>query len=77
MTDRKTVIVYEGHDLLMKDHLIKIYNLEQRIKSMAEWKNVCLAQSITDSTCHNAISFMSPLGFLTQQGNNVDLMTAT
>ena len=56
---------------------MSIKALEDEIRSLEEWKTVCLAQSIEDEACHSAISFVSPLNILTQVGNNVDLSTAS
>lgn len=73
MPEQQTVLVYEGQNLLEKSILLKIKALEDEIKSLDEWKQVCLAQSITDESCHDAISFVSPLSFL----GSLDVQTAT
>ena len=73
MPEQQTVLVYEGENLLEKSILLKIKALEDEIKSLDEWKQVCLAQSITDDSCHDAISCVSPLSFL----GSLDVQTAT
>lgn len=69
------VILYSGSggndNLLTKSNLLQIKEIEEHFTSKPEWKDLCLAQSIDDSSCHSTKSFQSPLVYL--QGINVAL----
>ena len=60
------MILYEaqtGGNILLKSNLVKIYEIEKKMKESEYWKNVCLATSVVDQSCA-AASFSSPLMFL-------------
>ena len=56
-----------GKSLLDKSNLMKIYEIEEYIKAMEDWPNICKAQSISDVTCA-VDSYISPLAFLLLDG---------
>jgi hypothetical protein len=60
------MILYEtkiGGNLLLKQNILKIYEIENNIKDLEQWPNVCLASSVDDTTCSTK-SWISPLLFL-------------
>ena len=63
-------------DLLNKDFLLKIQKMEKEIQEKEEWKNVCKANSVYDTSCSLTESFISPLSFL-EMGGVYDLESAT
>jgi hypothetical protein len=52
-----------GKSLLDKSNLKIVYEIEQKIKGMKDWKLVCKAASINDLSC-GMDSYFSPLAFL-------------
>jgi len=53
----------DGGNLLEKNRLLKIEEMEQKMQSFGKWKEVCLATSTEDTTC-SPISYISSLSFL-------------
>jgi hypothetical protein len=56
-----------GKSLLDKSNLEKIYEIEEYIKAMEDWPNICKAMSISDDSCAMD-SYISPLTFLALDG---------
>ena len=53
-----------GGNLLEKENLIKIKNIEDKIRNHKNWDKICLAQSEEDLSCHQTEAFITPLIFL-------------
>mmetsp|Transcript_4511 Transcript_4511/g.7690 ORF Transcript_4511/g.7690 Transcript_4511/m.7690 type:complete len:96 (+) Transcript_4511:428-715(+) len=53
----------DGESLLQKSKLLKIQEIEQKVREFERWENVCLATSASDSQCSQD-SFTSMLVFL-------------
>lgn len=73
------MILYEGlagGNLLQKENLLIIENIENEIKGYENWPNVCLAASVDDESCASE-SFLSPLMFLQLAGVTKDLADMT
>ena len=58
----------EDGDLLDKDNLLKIQEIENHVKGIENWENLCYAESENDSKCNEQISFVTPLAFLKYGG---------
>lgn len=69
------IILYKSptdkENLLDKEYLLKINQIENTLKSNPDWKTMCRAQSSTNQSCHDTESFISPLKYL--DGINKDL----
>ena len=64
------VILYRGEngaDLMNKESLLSIERIENRLKALTEWQQVCKANSTTDSSCSEE-ALVSPLSVLKDMG---------
>jgi len=53
--------------LLDKSNLMKIYEIEEYIKGLEDWPNICKALTISDGSCAGD-SYITPLTFLALNG---------
>lgn len=56
-------------NLLKKEHLLKIKEIEDKLKAENDWPNFCKAKSSTDKSCSDS-AFMSPLSYLYLKDKN-------
>ena len=73
------MILYEaqtGGNILLKSNLLKINEIEKKMKESDYCQNVCMATSIADTSCA-ADSFASPLIFLALGGEFGDIEDLT
>jgi len=75
--DWNPLILYrarDGGNLISKDRLIKVRDMETKMKENENWEKVCLAESILDTGCSQTKSFTSVLNFMGLGGLDVELL---